>query len=67
MRLLAKFEDQKDGGYSRVFEDHKRLGYLVQFSNTFDQHMDGSDYSTKSYADAMNHAGEEHPDMIRII
>lgn len=67
MKLLAKFHDQRDGGYSCVFEEHLRMGYLVQFFDSFDQHMDGSDYSTKSYADAMNHAGEEHPDMVRSI
>lgn len=67
MKLLAKFDDQRDGGCSRVYEDHLRMGYLVQFFDSFDRHMDGSDYRTKNFADAMNNAGEEHPDMVRSI
>lgn len=67
MRLLAKFVDREDGGVSRVFEDHLRCGYLVEFYDAFGYHMDGSDYRTKDYKDAMNNAGEEHPNIVRVI
>ena len=63
MKKIATF--QMDGGErSAVYQDNK--SFLVRFWNKDGVHMDASDYHTKNLADAMNEAGEEHPECVRI-
>ena len=64
MRLLAVFEDSSNGSTSEVHAVDD--GYLVQFFDHRHVRMDASDFRTMSRSEAFNHAGEQHPDVVRI-
>lgn len=62
-KKIASFETT-DGERSVVYQYGST--YVVRFWNKDGVWMDASDYRTTDLADAMNAAGEEHPDVIRI-
>lgn len=66
MKMIAEFRDTTTDATARVYEDAVRDEYCVKFFNANGKHMDASDYRTDDKEDALNIAGIEHPDVVRV-
>lgn len=67
MKKIAEFHDQTNGNVAKVFCDSEWDEFRVKFYDSTGKHMDGADYHTSDRQDAMNTAGEEHPDCVRTV
>lgn len=66
MKKIAEFRDTKTDATAKVYRDAVRNEYCVRFFDASGRHMDASDYRTDDREDALNTAGIEHPDIVRV-
>lgn len=65
-RKVAEFRDTTNGAVSKVYYNPEYKEYTVRFYNSAGVWMDGADYFTDDKEDALNTAGIEHPDIVRV-
>lgn len=66
IRKVAEFRDTTNDASSKVYYDTEYKEYTVRFYNSAGVWMDGADYFTDDKEDALNTAGIEHPDIVRV-
>lgn len=66
LRKIAEFRDSKTNVVAKVYRDAEWDEYCVKFFDSNGRHMDASDYHTNDKEDALNTAGIEHPDIVRV-
>jgi hypothetical protein len=67
LRKIAEFRDTKTNAVAKVYRDAEWNEYRVKFYNSAGTYMDASDYHTNDKEDAMNTAGINHPDIVRVL
>jgi len=65
-RKVAEFRDTTNDAVSKVYYDPEYKEYIVRFYNSAGTWMDDADYFTNDKEDALNTAGIEHPDIVRV-
>lgn len=65
-RKVAEFHDTTNGAVAKVYYDPEYKEYTVRFYNSAGVWMGGADYFTDDKEDALNTAGIEHPDVVRV-
>lgn len=66
MKKKAEFATE-DGERTKVYWNNEWNEFVVRFYNKDGVHMDASDYHTDDEEDAMNTAGIEHLDVVRVL
>lgn len=66
MRKIAEFRDTTNNNTAKVYRDVEWDEYRVKFFDAQGKHLDAADYHTDDKEDALNTAGIEHPDVVRV-